>query len=127
MKFLFYLALAISLFFSGFGYGQGQAETHIDHDHLIDELSRLKADMVKENKLGNRFKIQIASLSSLDEAKKIERKFKSAYRGIPADVQYESPNYKVWVGDFTSKLKAERIFVRVKKTYKSAFIFQPKR
>lgn len=97
----------------------------IEEDPRMDALLALNADLIKNNKIGNRFKIQLGSFSSMKTAEKIKSEFESKYRDFPVQLQYESPNYKVWVGDFTSRLAADRVFLKIKDSYKSAFVFKP--
>lgn len=106
-------------------FGQN-AEIRIDQDPLIPELLVLKAKMTENNKLGNRYKIQLSSNERLSSANKTKNQFNKKYDQWPVQVEYESPNYKVWVGSFTSKLAAERAFVKLREDFKSAFIFRPK-
>lgn len=91
----------------------------------MEGLLELNARMIKSNKIGHRYKVQLGSFSSMKSAEKIKSQFESEYRGFPVQLQYESPNYKVWVGDFTSRLAADRVFLKIKRNYKSAFVFRP--
>ena len=56
---------------------------------------------------------------------KIKKKFETTYSEWRSDIVFETPNYKVWVGDFRNRLEAERAFVKLKKDFKSAIIFKP--
>jgi hypothetical protein len=40
---------------------------------------------------------------------------------------YETPNYKIWVGNFRTRLEADRALVKVKSKFPTAFIFKPKK
>ena len=40
---------------------------------------------------------------------------------------FETPNYKVRVGNFRTRLEADRGLVKVQKEFKSAFVFKPKK
>jgi hypothetical protein len=39
---------------------------------------------------------------------------------------YETPNYKIWIGNFRSRLEADKALIKIKKKYINAFIFKPK-
>jgi hypothetical protein len=39
---------------------------------------------------------------------------------------YESPNYKIWFGEFINQIQADRELKIVRKKYKEAFSFKPK-
>lgn len=101
------------------------ADVQIDEDARIAELLELNAKLIKGNKIGHRYKIQIGSFASLKDAEQTKTKFESENSSLPVQLQYESPNYKVWVGDFTTRLAADRVFLQLKNKYKSAFVFKP--
>ena len=101
------------------------AQTSIEADPLIQELVVLKAKMVENNTLNERYKIQLFYGSNLNEANKVKKEFETTYSEWRSDIVFETPNYKVWVGDFRNRLEAERAFVKLKKDFKSAIIFKP--
>ena len=101
------------------------AHTSIEADPLIQELGVLKAKMVENNTLNERYKIQLFYGSNLNEANKVKKEFETTYSEWRSDIVFETPNYKVWVGDFRNRLEAERAFVKLKKDFKSAIIFKP--
>lgn len=103
-----------------------QSASHtIQEDPLLPELMSLNAKMTKANKIGQRYKVQLGSYNTIAQAKATEKKFKENYPDLSIRIQYESPNYKVWVGDYTSRLEADRLFLKIKREYRSAFVFQP--
>lgn len=103
-----------------------QRNGSIEQDPLIHELLVLKSKMTENNELGERYKIQLFYGSTLAEANKVKRNFESKFTEWPSSIEFETPNYKVWVGDFRNKLEAERAFLQLKDEFKSAFIFKPK-
>ena len=103
-----------------------QATSSIEQDPLIPELLILKSKMTENNELGERYKIQLFYGSTLAEANKVKKEFERTYTKWPSSIEFETPNYKVWVGDFRNKLEAERAFLELKEDFKSAFIFKPK-
>ena len=42
-------------------------------------------------------------------------------------MKFETPNYKVWVGNFETRLEADRALRRIKRKFANAFIFKPKK
>lgn len=90
----------------------------------IDQLLQLKKTLEKENKLTDGFTIQLyyGERSSADATLK---KYKLLNSTWPASIEYETPNYKVWVGNFSSRLDADRALIEVKKEFPSAFILKP--
>lgn|SRR5699024_1426519 len=121
--FVFILGMCL-LLFSNKITAQNQT-SGVENNATLEELLSLQAEMVKNNKIGNRYKIQIGSFTAISKAEEIKSKFEKKHKDLPVQLLYESPNYKVWVGDFTSRLAADRVFLKLKKEYKSAFVFKP--
>jgi hypothetical protein len=95
----------------------------INKDPKIDTLIRLKKEV--QGSLSN-LKIQIFS-GKRDEAKElILTHIKNSYPGNDIELVYETPNYKVWVGNFFTQLQADKKLLLIKKKYPEAFIFRPK-
>jgi hypothetical protein len=42
-----------------------------------------------------------------------------------SELKWETPNHKVWVGTYRSRLEADRALLTIKKNYKDAFILKP--
>lgn len=87
----------------------------------IDKLLDLKKDISIE---AERFKIQIYS-GSRSAAEAAKANFDVAYPQYSSSLEYETPNYKIWVGNFRSRLEADRALIKVKRKFTSAFIFKP--
>ncbi|PZD78777.1 SPOR domain-containing protein [Mesonia sp. K7] len=115
------LFFVLTITFDQMSYGQEDLRSSA----VLSELISTKSKMVKNSELGERYKVQLISGSTLEEANKIERKFKSLYPGYPVTIKYETPNYKVWAGEFVTKLEAERLFIQLRDEFKSAFVFKP--
>lgn len=115
------LLLVLSLFlYSGIGFAQSADKSK------LNDLLMLKSDMVQKNEIEHRYVIQLGSYSQMTEAEEALKTFKQSHPDWPARLEYESPNYKVWIGSFTSRLSAERLYVNVKKEFKSAFVLKPR-
>lgn len=121
MKNIFYLLLL----FCVCGLKSSAQNVNIKENPKIAKLLVLKAEMTAKSEIGSRYSIQLGSFNSLAKAKKTKAEFDSNYDNLSSRIKYEPPNYKVWIGNFTSRLQAERIFLEVKKVFKSAFVFKP--
>lgn len=95
----------------------------INQDNEIDQLLELKKDINKSKK---NYKIQIFN-GSHSGALKAQSDFKKSFTEWSIDFEYETPNYKIWVGDFKTRLEADRALIKVKKKFANAFIFKPKK
>ncbi|WP_298508541.1 SPOR domain-containing protein [uncultured Kordia sp.] len=118
--------LTVSAFFcAGFAFAQ-QGEITISKDPKIDKLLTYQKEINQETDNDNRLKIQIFN-GNLRNAEKVKSKFKNKHSDIPVNIKFETPNYKVWVGNFRNSLEAERYLVEVKETFPNAFVFTPKK
>lgn len=118
--------LAISAFFySGVGYAQ-DGEININQDPKINKLLTYKKEINEEIGDDNRFRIQIFN-GSLKNAKRAESKFKSKYTGIKTDTKFETPNYKVLVGNFRTSLEADKYLEKIQEHFPNAFKYNPKK
>lgn len=103
-----------------------QGEVVIHQDPRITELLDLKTELVKDNKLSDRYKIQLYS-GSLSTASATLKKFRNKVGTYTSDIKHETPNYKVWIGNFRNRLEADRALIAIKEDFPSAFIFKPDR
>ncbi|NER12686.1 SPOR domain-containing protein [Leptobacterium flavescens] len=95
----------------------------IDQDQRIERLLAAKKRIKKAY-----FTIQIYSgtgRTGLEGAKEAESSFKTQFYGWPCDISFETPNYKVRVGKFRTRLEADKYLMEIKKKYPSAFILIP--
>lgn len=90
----------------------------------VESLISKKISMDKEGKFKDRFTIQLF-YGEIDGAKKIEAQYKSLNMTWESNMEYEAPNFKVWVGSYRNKLDAERALLEVKKEFPNAFILKP--
>jgi hypothetical protein len=96
----------------------------VNADPRIDQLLHVKKQLEKENKLGDGFTIQLY-YGSLNQANEVLKNYRFSYGTWPASIEYETPNYKVWVGNFGTRLEADRALVEIKSKFTSAFILKP--
>lgn len=119
-----YLISVISLILMGFTL-QVSAQTGrvtIDQNKDITTLLEFKKDLSTVDL----YKIQVfqGNRSGAEEAK---TKFANTYNEWPIGMEYETPNYKIWVGNFRSRLEADKALLKIKANYANAFIFKPKK
>jgi hypothetical protein len=94
----------------------------IDQDRDIAKLLEYKKDLSTVEF----YKIQIFSNSNRSEAEKARSNFRNSYGQYSTDLVYDTPNYKVHIGKFRTKLEADRALKDIKRKYTYAFIFKPK-
>jgi len=105
-----------------------QATVTINQDEKIPALLAMKKNLEKDNKLTNGFTIQLGGYyDELGRANSVLRKYQNLYGTWPASIEYETPNYKVWAGNFGTRLEADRALMEIKNNFSSAFILKPNR
>lgn len=115
---------AICLIFLGLSYqiNAQEGQVSIDQDKDITTLLEFKKDL----NTVDLYKIQVyqGNRSGAEEAK---TNFENTFNEWPISMEYETPNYKIWVGNFRSRLEADKALIKIKKNYANAFIFKPKK
>ncbi|MFT5255669.1 MAG: hypothetical protein ACI9RL_001016 [Candidatus Paceibacteria bacterium] len=97
----------------------------VNADSEINELLLLKKSLEKENKIDEGFTIQLF-YGEVELANITLKEYKSSYSSWPASIEYETPNYKVWAGNFATRIEADRALIVVKKRFSGAFILEKK-
>lgn len=103
-----------------------QASVTVNQDGQIPKLLKLKKGLEKDNKLSDGYTIQLY-YGELSRANSVIRKYRNLYADWPASIEYETPNYKVWVGNYSTRLEADRALIEIQKDFSSAFILKPER
>ncbi len=102
-----------------------QAQENSKEQERIDHLLELKKEMSKDNEIGDRYKVQLF-YGNNGKADEVIKEYRSKYR-YPSTITYDSPNYKVLVGNFRNRLEADRALLKIRKDFPSAFIPKPRR
>lgn len=87
---------------------------------LLTEKRKINASL----SLNERYKIQIFNGEN-EKAKKTIIQFKQEFKNMDATIIFKTPNYKVWVGSFKTKIEAERNLIEIKKKYKNVLLIKP--
>ncbi len=74
--------------------------------------------------LTHRYKIQIFSGES-EKAKNTLNDFRREFKNIDGTIVFFTPNYKVWVGNFKTRIEAERNLIEIRKSYKNVHLIRP--
>lgn len=106
------------------GFAQ-QGHVDVFQDEKINTLMRLKKEINLNETDPERYKIQVFS-GNRSAAQNAEETFTSLFTTWKATMHYETPNFKIWVGNFRSRLEADRALKRIRKEFSTAFVFRPK-
>ena len=114
---IFYTIISLS---SNSLFGQN-GNIKINQSNKLDSIIKLKKEL--NSKIQN-LRIQIFS-GDRDNAEQIIKEFIEIFNDTTADIMYETPNYKVWVGNYYTQLEADKRLIEIRKKFRSAFIFRP--
>jgi hypothetical protein len=119
---LLYFFILSSLFC--FKSNAQDGKTNISVDPKIDQLLKEKRKLNTGLFLNEGYKIQIFYGNS-EESKKKLQEFKKEFKDLDGTIIFNSPNYKVWIGNFKTRIEVERAMVDIKKKYPTALIIKP--
>lgn len=132
MKILY--TLIFSFFFFNLAFAQ-KGEVEVIKDPLIDSLIARRHEVYKtsgEVKTGKPivssygYRVQIFYGSDRREVFNQQARFKTLYPGLNTYLIYKEPNYYIRVGDFRSRLEAQRLMSEIRPTFPTLFIFREK-
>jgi hypothetical protein len=121
MKLLNWKFLVISVLFSAKVKAQ-QGVVSIKKSSDIERVLALKKELNKEQSF---IKIQIYSGNRLGAETALEA-FTTEFPEQAVEMKYETPNYKIWIGNFRSQLEADRELQLLRKRFPNAFSLKPK-
>lgn len=96
----------------------------VNEDQKFEQLLNEKRKSNPNLSYNDRYKIQIFNGVS-ETAKKTLTEFKQEFKDLDGTIVFNTPNYKVWVGNFRTRMEAERNLVDIKKRYKNVFLIKP--
>lgn len=117
-----YLKISFFLFCFSVAVNAQQGNVKISQDSDIVKLLEFKKDITTSRV----YRIQVYQDIDLDIAQREKENFLNIYEEWPVEIVWNTPNYKVWVGNFATRLEADRAWSKIKKDYMNAIIFQPK-
>jgi len=47
--------------------------------------------------------------------------------GLDGTIVFNTPNYKVWVGNFRTKIEAKRNLIDIRRKYEDAYLIKPQK
>jgi hypothetical protein len=103
----------------------GKGHVQIIQDEKVDLLVSKHIQMNQNRKGIEGFRIQIffdSGNNSKTKAESIYEGFKAKYPDVGAYLSFKSPNYKVRVGDFRTRLDAQRFLNEIITEYPNAWI-----
>ena len=113
----FFLALIVTL-----AINAQEGIVTVTQDNDIDRLLEYKKDI----KTAKTYTIQVYNSTDPDKAKREKSNFLNSYNEWNVEIVWNTPNYKVWVGNFATRLEADRAWSKIRKKYMNANVIQPR-
>ena len=98
----------------------------VNQDTKFEQLLNEKRKINTSLTVNDSYKIQIFNGGS-ENAKKTLNDFRLEFKNIDATIVFNTPNYKVWVGNFKSRIEAEKNMAELKNRYKNMLLIKPSR
>jgi len=109
---------------------QTRGKVEVDKNPKVDSLI---GNYLLNGKTGNGnatssggFRVQIYSGFNRKGAYTAQAKFQDMFPNVPTYITYREPNFKVHVGDYRSRLEAEKMMEDLKTSFASLFIIEEK-
>ncbi len=100
---------------------QNEGELKIETSAKINTVVNQKKEYNKNLKTLKGYRIQLF-YGSEKAAYKIKDEFKALYPDITTKIIFSSPQWKIQVGNFTTRLEADRALIQIKEEYPGAII-----
>lgn len=102
------------------------AQVNVEQDPKFEQLLNEKRKINSSITATDKYKIQIFYGDS-QNARKILNEFKQNFPNLDGTILFSSPNYKVQVGNFKTKIEADRNRLEILKKYPDALVVKPLR
>jgi hypothetical protein len=115
------------LFFIGFCVSKSfsqDSKSFITQDSRFEELLNEKRKINTSITIYDRYKIQIFTGDS-ETSKKALADFRKENKNLDGTIVFNTPIYKVWVGNFKTRIEAEKKLQDFRKKYPIAFLVKP--
>ena len=122
-QFKVFLALPFLLLISQKSHSQDGKVT-VTQDPKFEQLLNEKRKINSSITINDRYKIQIFN-GDTENSKKTLLDFKRDNKNMDATIVFSTPLYKVWVGNFKTRIEAEKNLNDLKKKYPNAFLIKP--
>ncbi|TPN86064.1 SPOR domain-containing protein [Aquimarina algicola] len=103
-----------------------EATVTINQDPKLKALLDIKSKMEKDGEFSDRYKIQLY-YGNLKKANEIIKSARQDFEQWDSSLQWETPNYKVWIGNYRTRLEADRALKEIREKFPNAFIFKPEK
>ena len=122
--FKIYYTIALALLFPAMNLYSQDTKMSVSQDVKFENLLKEKRRINASITVNDRYKIQIYNGDS-ESSKKALNDFKKENKDFDATIIFNTPTYKVWIGNFKTRIEAEHNLIHLRKQYKNAFLIKP--
>ncbi len=124
---MYKLFLLVIFMFGYFGLNAQNADNRFLVTEKVNRILLEKSNCQSSTSVAKHvYHIQLYNGQNMNRAKSIKNKFTGLFN-MPASVEWENPEFKVWVGAFENKLSADQALLKIRKEFPNAFIVNPKK
>lgn len=98
----------------------------INADKKIDEYLQQRKTERQTDSLTKGYRIQIVITDKRTDAKDAKEKFTNKYPNCPAYLIFDSPHFKVRVGDFKTRIDAQALLFKLTEDFPTLFLIEDK-
>lgn len=99
----------------------GNVEIILDNPAIDSLMAAYKNKAEKEDFIQG-FRIQVVAAGNRADINKVKSQFYSVFPDIKTFVIYQTPNFKLRVGNYRTKLEAYKVWLEIEKEFPGAFI-----
>ena len=115
--------IVIGMFLFSFWDISAQDEDVYYNDTLTKKFFQIKKDFSKKTFESTYYTIQIF-YGSLNEADSIHNNFRENYKNVKSELIFETPNYKVRIGEYKDINVASQSLEKIRRIYPGSFVIK---
>jgi|JI7StandDraft_1071085.scaffolds.fasta_scaffold620264_1 hypothetical protein len=112
------------LLFFFYSFSSKAQNITISQDAKFDQLLNEKRKINSSITANSSYKIQVFNGNS-EASKKALTDFRKGFKNYDATIVFSTPSYKVWIGNFRTRIEAEHHLIILQKKYPNAIIIKP--
>lgn len=106
-------------------FSQNEGYVIVEQDQRIEQLIQRQKEIHSADNTIDGYRIQIFMESgndAVEHANTVMAEFSEKYPDVPIYLVFGQPYYRLRVGDFRTRLEAEKFFMTLSQDYKKAFV-----
>lgn len=120
----FFYISAVATFFISINSAAQSTNVTVQQDPKFEQLLNEKRRINASLTVNERYKIQVFNGDS-EASKRVLNEVRREFSDLDATIVFSTPSYKVWVGNFKSRIEAERNLQKLSQRYPAALLIRP--